>query len=436
MGIKAVKFGGTSLCSAAQMKKAAEIVLADADRRIVVVSAPGKCSPEDEKITDILYRCYEETDWHEKERLLDKIRSRFDGILSELGLALDLSEEYRRMTSAGARLGGRDYFASRGEYLCAKIFSALLGYEFLDAADGIFFREDGSLDSDKTKAVLSGLLSDGRAVVIPGFYGRMPNDTIKTFPRGGSDITGAIAAAAAGAYLYENFTDVSGFMLADPKIIEGAKTVETISYQELRRLSYMGAAVLHEDSVFPVRMSGIPINIRNTDRPEDAGTMIVRKKERTGSASGIAGKKGFALIRVERDKIGEDAAALRILLGIFERRRIKVMAVPRGVDSVGIVVQSCDISGKRDYILNEICQCTEPETVGLTEHIALVSVVGEHMQMQVVRAVFDALCELEERPLVIDSGADELGLMIGVREECFECVIRMIYEKILCLQGA
>ncbi len=435
MGIKAVKFGGTSLCSAAQMKKAAEIVLADADRRIVVVSAPGKCSPDDEKITDLLYRCYEETDLQEKGRLFEKIRGRFDGIISELGLSLDLSEEYRRMMSDGAHLGGRDYFVSRGEYLCAKIFSQLLGFAFLDAADGIFFREDGSFDADRTQTVLSGLLADRSAVVIPGFYGRMPNDTIKTFPRGGSDITGAVAAAAAGAYLYENFTDVSGFMLADPKIVGGAKTVAVISYKELRRLSYMGAAVLHEDSVFPVRMSGIPINIRNTDRPDDCGTMIVPKKEQSGMVSGIAGKKGFTLIRVERDGLGEDAAALRILLGIFERRKMTVMAVLRSVDSVGIVVRSAETAGKKDYILNEICQDLEPETVGLTENLALVCIVGEHMRGQAVQAVFDALGELGEYPLVTDSGADDISLMIGIREEGFERAIRKIYEKILCLEA-
>ncbi len=430
MGMKAVKFGGTSLCSAAQMKKAAEIVLADADRRVVVVSAPGKRSPEDEKITDLLYRCYEEADDVKKACLFEKIRERFDGIISDLGLSLDLSEEYEAIQNAGVKFGGRDYFVSRGEYLCAKIFAALLKYEFLDAADGIFFHEDGSFDGRKTRTVLSALLAQREAVVIPGFYGRMPNDTIKTFPRGGSDITGAVAADAAGAYLYENFTDVSGFLLADPKIVDKPETVSIISYKELRRLSYMGASVLHEDAVFPVRRSGIPINIRNTDCPDDPGTMIVEKKKTGAGISGIAGKKGYSLIRVSKDRIGVDSAAVQSLLGIFERRQMAAYADARSVDSVGILVESRNIAGKKDYILNEICQCLEPDTIGLSEEIALVCVVGEQMPPSVPAAVFCALEELGERIRFIGFGADDIVLTVGIREQAFERAVRKIYEKI------
>lgn len=303
-------------------------------------------------------------------------------------------------------------------------------YEFLDAADGIFFHEDGSFDGEKTKMTLSALLAQREAVVIPGFYGRMPNDTIKTFPRGGSDITGAIAADAADAYLYENFTDVSGFLLADPKIVDKPETVSIISYKELRRLSYMGASVLHEDAVFPVRRSGIPINIRNTDHPDDPGTMIVERKKIGAGISGIAGKKGYSLIRVSRDRIGMDACAVQSLFGIFERRQIAVYADARSVDSIGVLVESRNIAGKKDYILNEICQCLEPDTVGLSDGIALVCVVGEQMGPAVPAAVFCALEELGERIRFIGFGADDIVLTVGIREEAFGRVVRKVYEKL------
>ena len=430
MGIKAVKFGGTSLCSAAQMKKAAEIVLADAARRIVVVSAPGKCSHEDEKITDLLYRCYEETDESARAQLFARVRARFDGIIADLGLLLDFSEEYAAIMSA-VGYGGRDYFVSRGEYLCAKLFAAFLGFSFLDAEECIFFRGDGTFDDKKTKTVLAARLRKVDGVVIPGFYGKMPNDTIRTFPRGGSDITGAIAADAAGAYLYENFTDVSGFLVADPTVVEDPEPVAVMSYGELRRLSYMGAAVLHEDSIFPVRASGIPINIRNTDRPDDPGTMVVPHKQTSGRLAGIAGRGGYVAIRVARDKIGEDAAALRYLLGIFERRGISVLAVPRSVDAVGVVVKRQDVAGRQDYILNEICQCTEPEAVTLTESVALLCVVGERMGVTLLPRIFGALAKLGVCPLLLDSGADDLGVTLGLPEEALADAIRAIYRAVI-----
>lgn len=430
MGIKAVKFGGTSLCNAAQMRKAEKIVRADGDRRIIVVSAPGKRSPDDEKITDLLYRCYDETSPAAFEELFRRICRRFDDMIAELSLPLDFSDDYEKMRKLKDYHGGKDYFVSRGEYFSAKLFAALLGYDFIDAAEGIFFREDGVFDALKTKMVLGELLAKHEQAVLPGFYGIMPNDTVKTFARGGSDITGAIAADAAGAYLYENFTDVSGFLLADPKIVDKSKTVDIISYRELRRLSNMGAAVLHEDAVFPVRASGIPINIKNTDHPEAPGTWIVAKKNSTGTVSGIAGKGGFAKILVVRDKIGEDAAMLRMLAGIFERRRIPIYGMPRSVDSVGIVVKNTDTAGKRDYILNEICQCVEPENVSFSEGIALIDIVGDHMDGCIIPAVFHAVYECGEKPLLADLGSDDLGLTVGVRESQLETVIREIYRAI------
>lgn len=431
MKIKTVKFGGTSLCDANRMRKAADIVLSDPERQVVVVSAPGKRFQNDEKITDLLYQCYDETDPQARHIILQKIRKRLDEIITSLSLPLDFSQEYASLAHSAGSLIGRDYFASRGEYLCAKIFASLLGFSFIDAAECIFFREDGSFDATLTKQTLSEKLSVRLPVVIPGFYGRMPNHTIKTFPRGGSDITGAIVAGAIHADLYENFTDVSGLLLADPKIIESPPCVDIISYKELRKLSNMGAVVLHEDAVFPVRLSGIPINIRNTERPHDPGSLIVPNKPKTGTVSGIAGKAGYALIRISRDRIGEDTAAMRTLLGILERRDIPVFETSRSIDFVGIVVDSRRINGKKDYILNEICHAVFPEAVMVIDGIALIGVVGEKIGADRIAAVFEALAHIGENALLIDGGADEIGITVGVREESLYTAIRAIHEEIL-----
>ena len=305
--IKVVKFGGSSLADAHQFKKVGKIIRKDVDRRYVVPSAPGKRSPDDTKVTDMLYSCYaqallEEEDSQENfETLLGAIRERYESIIRELGLSLSLEEEFRSIRENFTRKVGRDYAASRGEYLNGRIMAEYLGYEFIDATEVICFDEAGNFDGEKTQKILSERLAHTERAVIPGFYGAMPDGKIKTFSRGGSDITGSIVAGAVHADLYENWTDVSGFLVADPRIIENPKEIDVITYRELRELSYMGATVLHEDAIFPVRKEGIPINIRNTNAPEDKGTLIVEatcQKPRF-IITGIAGKKDFAAVTVE-----------------------------------------------------------------------------------------------------------------------------------------
>ena len=293
--IKVVKFGGSSLADAEQFKKVIDIIRAEPERRYVVPSAPGKRFSGDEKVTDLLYECYEMATLGKPiDEFFEKIASRYRDIVSGLGLDIDLDREFATIKNAMVHKAGRDYAASRGEYLNGKVLACALGFDFVDAADVIFFAENGTLDAERTNSVLHDVLSRHYNAVIPGFYGAMPNDTIRTFSRGGSDITGSIVARAANADLYENWTDVSGFLMADPRIIDNPRVMHTITYTELRELSYMGATVLHEDSIFPVRFAGIPINIRNTNRPQDHGTMIVSTppvNDDCGIITGIAGKR-------------------------------------------------------------------------------------------------------------------------------------------------
>ena len=304
MGLKVLKFGGTSLADAEHFRQVAQIVKSDPKRRYVVASAPGKRFSSDTKVTDLLYKCYalasEEEDITE---VFNEIKGRYNDIIRDLGLDLDLSEAFEKIRLSVLHSSGRDYVASRGEYLNGMILAKYLGFQFIDAKKVIFFKEDGSFDSEKTNEVLRDRLSGCEHAVIPGFYGSMPNGTIKTFSRGGSDITGSIVARAASANLYENWTDVSGFLMADPRIIHEPKVIDTITYKELRELSYMGATVLHEDSIFPVRYSKIPINIRNTNKPEDRGTFIVPESDELSNyvITGVAGRTGFSSITVEKD---------------------------------------------------------------------------------------------------------------------------------------
>ena len=303
--IKVTKFGGSSLASDEQFKKVAKIVLADKTRRYVVPSAPGKRHKDDIKITDMLYTCYEETVRSgEISPLFETIKERYNSIIAGLNLNLSLEKEFDTIKRSFLARVGKDYAASRGEYLNGIIMANFLGFDFIDAAEVIFFNNDGTYDAEKTNQVLGERLKESEYAVIPGFYGVMPNDTIKTFSRGGSDITGAIVARAAGADEYENWTDVSGFMIADPRIIDNPKNISVITYRELRELSYMGATVLHEDAIFPVKKAGIPIHIKNTNAPEDEGTLIVTHTDRANDVSvltGIAGKKGFTVLTLEKD---------------------------------------------------------------------------------------------------------------------------------------
>ena len=341
MDVKVAKFGGSSLADAGQFKKVADIVKADDKRKFVVASAPGKREKHDIKVTDMLYECYDKAVNDEPfEELLAKIKERYDGIISELGIDIELDADFDKIKASFTNMAGRDYAASRGEYLNSKILAAYLGYQFLDAAKYIFFDEQGKYDWDKTRAKLRPKLEESENAVIPGFYGSMPNGTIKTFSRGGSDITGSIVARAAQAELYENWTDVSGFLIADPRVVKNSEPIKTITYAELRELAYMGASVLHEDAIFPVRSAGIPINIRNTNRPEDHGTMIVSETAEKPEhiITGIAGKKGMSVITIEKDKMNSMVGFGRNVLRSLEKNDVSFEHMPSGIDSISLII--------------------------------------------------------------------------------------------------
>ena len=434
MELKVVKFGGSSLADATQFKKVKEIITADASRRYVVPSAPGKRFSADTKVTDMLYNCYEQASHGENiDVLFDNIRERYNTIINDLGVDLSLEDDFCAIKYAFRHKSGKDYAASRGEYLNGKILAKYLGYDFIDAANVIFFKMDGTFDSEKTNEVLSEVLKNHTHAVIPGFYGSMPNDTIKTFSRGGSDITGSIVARAAKVTLYENWTDVSGFMMADPRIIKDPKTIEYITYRELRELSYMGATVLHEDAVFPVRIMGIPINIKNTNSPDDKGTMIVSEAPAEASGSvitGIAGKKNFSIIRIEKDMMNQELGFGRRVLEVFEKNGISFEHLPSGIDTMTVVVAESALEGKREQVTAELCKSVNPDHIAVEDGYALVAVVGRGMVSTKGTAskIFASLSDGGVNIKMIDQGSSELNIIIGVTNEDFEKAMNCIYS--------
>ncbi len=434
MELKVVKFGGSSLADAEQFKKVKEIITADASRRFVVPSAPGKRHSNDTKVTDMLYACYESASRGENiDEEFDKIRERYNGIINELGLDLSLENEFEAIKYAFRHKSGRDYAASRGEYLNGIILANYLGFAFIDAASVIFFNQDGSFDSERTNTVLSVTLQKYRNAVIPGFYGSMPNDTIKTFSRGGSDITGSIVARAANATLYENWTDVSGFLMADPRIIDNPEPISYITYRELRELSYMGATVLHEDAVFPVRMMGIPINIKNTNKPDDVGTMIVSESPEHDSGpviTGIAGKKNFSVITIEKDMMNQELGFGRRMLEAIEKNGISFEHLPSGIDTMSVVVSENMLTGKREQVILDICKAVDPDHISIEDGVALIAVVGRRMVRShgTAAKIFTAISKEDVNIRTIDQGSSELNIIIGVKNEDFEKAMRAIYN--------
>ena len=438
MSIKVVKFGGSSLADAEHFRKVAAIVKADPARRYVVPSAPGKRFSDDVKVTDMLYTCYqmirEKKSMQEVDEYYKNITERYDSIIRELGLDFDLSGEYEYIKNAMLHRPGRDFVASRGEYLSGLILAKYLGFPFIDAENVIFFKENGAFDQEKTDRVLSAELAQYRHAVIPGFYGCAANGTVKTFSRGGSDITGSIVARAAGATLYENWTDVSGFLMADPRIVKDPATIETITYRELRELSYMGATVLHEDAVFPVRSAGIPINIRNTNRPEDQGTMIVSSTTHYDTErviTGIAGKKEFSVINIEKDMMNAEVGFGRKVLEILEENGISFEHLPSGIDTMSVVTATAALEGKRERILQAICRTVSPDSVTIEDGLALVAVVGRGMVKAKGTAarVFDALASKGINIRMIDQGSSELNIIVGIADDEYIDAIRAIYEE-------
>ncbi len=434
--LKVVKFGGSSLADAAQFQKVAAIVRAEDSRRYVVPSAPGKRFSGDTKVTDLLYACHAKAvKGQDFTTQFSEIRSRYETIINDLSIDISLDADFDRIYRAFLNGAGSDYAASRGEYLCGKILSVYLGYDFIDAEDVIFFTENGQLDNEKTNRVLSEALSRHERAVIPGFYGAAINGKVKTFSRGGSDITGSVVARAAKADIYENWTDVSGFLMADPRIVEGARSIDYITYTELRELSYMGATVLHEDAIFPVREVGIPINIRNTNRPGDRGTMIVLEAEDRQKGvhgiTGIAGKKGFSVIDVHKDMMNTEIGFGRRVLGVLERFGVSFEHLPSGIDSMGVVVATSAIANCRDALMCEICKEVNPDSVSIADGLALIAVVGRHMINNVGTAarVFQSIANADINIRLIDQGLSENNIILGVADEDFEASIRRIYHE-------
>ncbi len=435
--IKVVKFGGSSLASAEQFKKVARIIRKDQDRRYVIPSAPGKRTPDDTKVTDMLYSCYalanmdEDCD-EEFEEQLNRIRERYEEIIKGLDLDLDLTDEFRTIRENFIRRIGRDYAASRGEYLNGLIMSAYLGYDFIDAAEVIQFDEAGNFLADETNQILSGRIREVERAVIPGFYGAMPDGTIKTFSRGGSDITGSIVARAIHADMYENWTDVSGFLIADPRIIKNPKAIDVITYRELRELSYMGATVLHEDAIFPVRREGIPINIRNTNIPEDKGTLIVEGTCRKPRfvITGIAGKKDFASITIEKAMMNSEVGFCKKVLEVFEDNQISIEHMPSGIDTMTIFVHQDEFEEKEQKVIAGIHRAVEPDFLELESDLALIAVVGRGMRATrgTSGRIFSALAHANVNVKMIDQGSSELNIIIGVRNHDFNDAIRAIYD--------
>ncbi|MFR1159168.1 MAG: aspartate kinase [Coprococcus phoceensis] len=430
---KVVKFGGSSLASAEQFKKVGNIIRAEESRRYVIPSAPGKRFSDDVKVTDMLYKCYGAAVKGKKfTDLLKDIQERYNEIIEGLGLTLSLEKEFEIIRDNFAKKAGRDYAASRGEYLNGIIMANYLGYEFIEAAEVIFFDEEGKFDADKTDEILSERLNKAERAVIPGFYGSLPDGTIKTFSRGGSDVTGSIVAKAAKVDLYENWTDVSGFLIADPRIISNPKSIEAITYKELRELSYMGATVLHEDAIFPVRKEGIPINIRNTNAPEDKGTLIVEATCRHPkyTITGIAGKQGFASITIEKAMMNSEVGFGRKVLQVFEDNHISFEHMPSGIDTMTVFVHQSEFEETEQKVLAGIHHAVQPDSIELESDLALIAVVGRGMRATRGTAgrIFSALAHANVNVKMIDQGSSELNIVIGVRNHDFENAIKAIYD--------
>lgn len=430
---KVVKFGGSSLASARQFKKVGDIIRSDKSRRYVVPSAPGKRNDKDEKVTDLLYQCYDAASTGASyKKILEKIKKRYEEIIDGLDLNLNLDPEFNKIEENFVAKAGRDYAASRGEYLNGMVMAEYLGYEFIDAAEVVFFHDNGVFDAEATDKELSERLEHVDRAVIPGFYGSKHDGTVKTFSRGGSDVTGSIVAKAIHADMYENWTDVSGFLVADPRIVENPQVIETITYRELRELAYMGASVLHEDAIFPVRREGIPINIRNTNRPDDKGTLIVESTCRKPkfTITGIAGKKGFCSINVEKAMMNSEVGFGRKVLQVFEDYGISFEHMPSGIDTMTIFVHQSEFEEYEQSVIAGIHRAVEPDFVEMESDLALVAVVGRGMKATRGTAgrIFSALAHARVNVKMIDQGSSELNIIIGVKNADFETAIKAIYD--------
>ena len=438
MGVKVVKFGGSSLADAGQIKKAAAIIKGDADRRYVVPSAPGKRFKEDIKVTDMLYACYEKASLGENfKEDFAQIKKRYNDIIADLGIELSLDEQFAQI-EASLATAGREYAASRGEYLNGIVIAAYLGCTFIDAAEVIVFSEDGVMQRHETINALRSRLRGVERAVIPGFYGRSLSGVVRTFSRGGSDVTGSLVARAVHAEVYENWTDVSGILVADPRVVEDPIVIPVITYKELRELSYMGFSVLHEDAIFPVRTAGIPINIRNTNAPEDAGTLIVPDSDAASEAilrtiTGIAGKKGFCAVNMEKGMMNSEVGFIRDVLDVFAQLNINVEHIPSGIDTLSIIADAASLAGKEEQLLSALRKAVQPEHLELEPDIAMLAVVGRGMRKTrgTAARIFAALAHGRINVKMIDQGSSELNVIVGVNEHDLNQAIRCIYDAFI-----
>ena len=437
---KVVKFGGSSLASAEQFKKVGAIITSDESRVYVVPSAPGKRFSDDTKVTDMLLHVYETAkagnDFTEE---VKAIKARYDEIITGLEIKdFSLDKDFEEITKQLEDLTNPDpmctldYVASRGEFLNGKIMAAYLGFEFIDAAEVIFFNAEGNLNSYKTEKVLGERLAKTQHAVVPGFYGLGKDGKVKTFSRGGSDVTGSIVAQASRADVYENWTDVSGFLVADPRIVPDPKPIKYITYRELRELSYMGASVLHEDAIFPVRHCGIPINIRNTNAPEDAGTWIVEStcQKQDYVVTGIAGKKDFCTIFITKAMMNSEIGFGRKVLQAFEENDISFEHMPSGIDTMTVFVHQDEFVEKEQKVLAQLHRAVNPDSIELESDLSLIAVVGRGMRNNsgLAANIFSALAKAKINIKMIDQGSSELNIIIGVRNRYFEDAIKTIYD--------
>lgn len=433
MGIKVAKFGGSSVSDAIQLAKVRKIVESDPERRFVVVSAPGKRFNEDNKITDLLYLCKAHIDHNVPyDQVFQVICDRYVAIEHNLGVNVDLQKHFDEINQNLKAGASEDYIASRGEYLNALLTAAYLGYDFVDTAGLIQFDAKGRFLNGKTDDALKAELSNHKSAVLPGFYGSYPDGRIRTFSRGGSDITGSLVARAVGAEVYENWTDVSGFLMADPRIVQHAKPISTISYKELRELSYMGASVLHEDAIYPVRAADIPINIRNTNEPDDPGTIITAEpssKEDT-IITGIAGRKDFTVIGIYKNMMSAERGFVKRLLEILDDYEVPLEHMPSGIDTISVVISDKKLNGKMDDMLEEIQRKLQPETIDIFENMALIATVGSGMAKRrgVSAKLFAALSVAGVNIRMIDQGSSEMNIIVGVENKDFETAIKAIYK--------
>ena len=436
---KVVKFGGSSLANAEQFQKVGDIIRSDESRRYVVPSAPGKRFDEDIKVTDMLYGCYDAASKGEDiTEKINAIKARYYEIIKGLGLSLSLEEEFKKIDEDFRAQAGIQYAASRGEFLNGKIMAAYLGYDFVDAASVIRFDKAGNLEAEETNKLLSKKLSKSQHAVIPGFYGACADGTVKTFSRGGSDVTGSLVAKAIHADIYENWTDVSGFLVTDPRIVHNPEPIEAITYRELRELSYMGATVLHEDSIFPLRQEGIPIHVLNTNAPQDPGTMIVENtcSKPKFTITGIAGKKGFASITVEKSMMNTEIGFGRKVLGVFEDNNLSFEHMPSGIDTMTVFVHQNEFAEKEQQVIAGLHRAVQPDSIDLESDLALIAVVGRGMRRTRGTAgrIFSALAHAHVNVKMIDQGSSELNIIIGVENRDFETAIKAIYDIFVVAQ--